>query len=93
MRIGDRILKFSVNNDEPILDIDIIKKDFRDKLNEQQKRIKEKINTEIEKVNGYHNSLKIELERKEKILEEKLRESQPMPNITYEDAKNGLSLI
>lgn len=92
MRIGDRILKFSVDTDKPILEIDIIKKEFRDKLNEQQKTIKEKINNEIEKINGYHNSLKIESERKEKILEQKLRESQPMPDITYKDAQAGLSL-
>jgi len=92
IRIGDRLLKFSINTDDPILDIDVIKADFRNKLNEQQKRIKEKINTEIEKINGYHNSLKTEFERKEKILEKKLKETQPMPNITYEDAMKGLSL-
>lgn len=91
MRVGDRILKFEIANDEPILEIDIIKKEFRAKLNEQQSRIKEKINKEIEKINGYHNSLKIEMERKEKILEDKLKESMPMPNITFENAKNGLS--
>lgn len=92
MRIGGRILKFEVTTDESILDIDIIKKEFRAKLNEQQSRIKEKINKEIEKINGYHNSLKIEMERKEQILEEKLKENIPMPNITFENAKNGLSL-
>jgi len=92
MRIGDRLLKFSIDTDNPIPDIDIIKADFRNKLNEQQKRIKEKINAEIEKINGYHNSLKAESERKEKILEKKLKETQPMPNITYEDAMKGLSL-
>ena len=73
MRVGDRLLKFTISTDEGISDIDIIKTDFRNKLNEQQKRIKEKINDEIEKINSYHNSLKLEFERKEKVLEDKLK--------------------
>jgi len=92
IRVGDRLLKFSINADEQIPDIDVIKSNFREKLNEQQKRIKEKINDEIEKINSYHNSLKLEFERKEKILEDKLKSSEPMPNITYKDTLKGLSL-
>lgn len=93
IRVGDKLLKFSIDKEESISDINIIKEDFRNKLNKQQKRIKEKINNEIEKINNYHNSLKIEFERKEKELKKKLSLTQQMPNITYEDALKGLSLV
>jgi hypothetical protein len=72
---------------------DIIRGEFRAKLNAQQQRIREKINTKINQLLTMHQQKQNELERKERQLQQKYNNSAMMPDITYDHAKRGLMVV
>ena len=51
IRVGGKVLKLNVVSTTPIPEVAEIKEEFRQKLNEQQRLIKEKINSKI--INKY----------------------------------------
>jgi hypothetical protein len=93
IRVGDKMLKLVVVNKNPISEIDEIKEEFRKKINEQQKIIKQKIHEKIKEITEYHNSMRIEYNRKEKELKDILSKSSPMPDVFHQHAINGLSVV
>lgn len=93
IRVGGKVLKLNVVSTTPIPEVAEIKEEFRQKLNEQQRLIKEKINSKINEITEYHHSMRMEYRRKEKELKEILARSAPMPDINYVHAQNGLSVV
>lgn len=67
--------------------------EFRDKLNQQQQRIREKINTKVNQLLTMHQQKQNELERKERSLAAKYSNAAMMPDITYDHAKKGLMVV
>lgn len=72
---------------------DKIKKEYRAKLNEQQQRIRKKINTKINELYLMHQQKQQELDRKEKQLKLKYQNSAMMPEITEKHLLKGLSVV
>jgi len=93
VRVGDKVLKLSVISSTPIPEVSEIKEEFRTKLNEQQRLIKQKINDKINEITEYHHSMRLEYRRKEKELKDILARSAPMPDIGYAHAQQGLSVV
>lgn len=93
VRVGDKVLKLNVISQTKIAEADEIKEEFRNKLNDQQKIIKQKINDKIDEITKYHHSMKIEYKRKEQELKNILAKSSPMPDVFYKHAQSGLSVI
>jgi hypothetical protein len=67
--------------------------EFREKLNAQQQRIREKINTKVNQLLTMHQQKQNELERKERNLAAKYNNAAMMPDITYDHAKKGLMVV
>lgn len=93
IRVGDKVLKLSVISTTPIPEVSEIKEEFRTKLNEQQRLIKQKINDKINEITEYHHSMRLEYRRKEQELKNILARSAPMPDIGYAHAQQGLSVV
>lgn len=93
VRVGDKVLKLNVISQIAIPEVVEIKEEFRQKLNEQQRLIKTKINDKINEITEYHHSMRIEYKRKEKELKDILARSAPMPDISYNHAQQGLSVV
>jgi hypothetical protein len=70
-----------------------IRGEFRAKLNNQQQRIRDKINTKINQLLTMHQQKQNELERKERQLQERYNNAAMMPDITYDHAKKGLMVV
>ena len=93
IRVGNKVLKLNVISQQPIPEVDEIKEEFRQKLNEQQRQIKAKINDKINEITEYHHSMRMEYQRKEKELKAILARSAPMPEVDYSHAQQGLSVV
>lgn len=70
-----------------------IRGEFRGKLNTQQQRIRDKINTKINQLLTMHQQKQNELDRKERQLQDKYNNAAMMPDITYTHAKKGLMVV
>jgi hypothetical protein len=70
-----------------------IRNEYKDKLNSQQQKIREKINSKINQLLIMHQNKQEEYERKEKQLIRKYSESAMMPDIKKEHYAMGLSVI
>lgn len=93
IRIGNQIVKLTATNIENITIEDEIREEFRIKLSEKLKDIKTKLNDKIVELVDFTNRIKDEADRKERELEERLRKSCMMPDITMQHAKRGLSCV
>ena len=93
IRVGNKVLKLNVISQQQIPEVEEIKEEFRQKLNEQQRQIKAKINDKINEITEYHHSMRMEYRRKEKELKDILSRSAPMPDIDYSHAQQGLSVV
>jgi len=94
LNFAGKTFKFTdmeVINDEDLEEK--IRGEFRSKLNTQQQRIREKINTKINQLLTMHQQKQNELERKERSLQEKYNNAAMMPDITYDHAKKGLMVV
>jgi len=70
-----------------------IRGEFRDKLNQQQDKIREKINAKINQLLLMHQQKQDELNRKEQNLKNKYKNTAMMPSITRDHFKKGLSVV
>ena len=93
IRVGDKLLKLNVVSNTAIPEVAEVKEEFRQKLNEQQRLIKQKINDKINEITEYHHSMRMEYKRKEKELKDILSRSCPMPEINHTHAQQGLSVV
>jgi hypothetical protein len=72
---------------------DKLRKEYKEKLNTQQQRIREKINSKINQLLLLHQQKQTEMDRKEKILRKKYADSALMPDITDKHMLKGLSVV
>lgn len=94
LNLGGKTFRFS--GIEVIADENLeekIRTEFRAKLNSQQQRIREKINTKINQLITIHQQKQNEFDRKERSLQAKYNNAAMMPDITYAHAKKGLMVI
>lgn len=94
LSFGGKSFKFS--DVEIIKDETLEKKlrtEFKEKLNTQQGRIREKINAKINQLLLMHQQKTQELDRKEQQMRLKYRNSAMMPDITEKHMLKGLSVV
>jgi hypothetical protein len=72
---------------------DRIRNEFRDKLNTQQQRIREKINAKINQLLVMHQQKQRELDRKEEQMKKKFAETAKMPDLDESFIGRGLSVV
>jgi len=93
IRSGKRLVKLQVVLDQEISVEDDIREEFRVKLRDKLQEIKDRINQKISEMVEMTNRVRIEADRKENDLKEQLRKATPMPDITLEYAKKGISVV
>lgn len=93
IRCGRELVKLTVSGVEDLTMEDEIREELRLKLGEKLASIKDRLNEKITEVVQYTNQIRIEAERKEKELEQKIRNAKPMPDVHMSHAKRGLSVI
>lgn len=90
---GTKVLKLSVTEEKSDSSIeDVIRKELSDKLSERLLKIGDVVKKKLDDMTVYVSQIKSEYEKKTYEVEERLKYSNIMPNITYEHARQGLSL-
>lgn len=92
VRIGGRVVKLEVTS-ETTLPEDDIRDEYIKKLNEKLVSIKGTLNEKMSEMAYMAEEARRDFEKKEKQLNEKLKAAKPMPDITFEHAKAGLSVV
>jgi len=94
LRLGNRIYKLvcSGDIDETYME-NKIRDDFKNRLTEKLESIKKKINTKLNQMSEFVAAIKEDYRDKEKELQSKLDNVIVMPEVTFEHAKKGLSVI
>lgn len=92
VRIGGRVVKLEIT-DETSIPEDDIRKEYTQKLNEKLKSIRDIMNEKMSEMAYMADEARRDFEKKEKALNEKLKMAKPMPDITYDHAKAGLSVV
>jgi len=72
---------------------DRIRNEFKDKLNTQQQRIREKINAKINQLLVMHQQKQREMDRQAEQLKKKFAESAMMPDLDESHLARGLSVV
>ena len=93
LRVGNKLVTFKSVEENPITVEDEIRNELREKINSQQKVIRDKINAKISEMIEYFNQIKREYRRKEQKLEQTLANSVSMPEVTIDHAQRGLSVL
>jgi len=93
LRVGNKLVVFKSVEENPITVEDEIRNELREKINSQQKIIRDKINAKISEMIEYFNQVKKEYRRKEQKLEQTLANSISMPEVTFDHARRGLSVL
>lgn len=94
LTIGGRTYKFTdleVVENEGLEDK--LRKEFKEKLNSQQQRIRDKINQKINQLLVMHQQKQQEMDRKEQQMKRKYAEAAMMPEISETHFGKGLSVI
>jgi len=94
LRLGNKIYKLvcSGDIDETYME-NKIRDEFRKRLTEKLDSIKKKINTKLNQMSEFVSAIKEDYKDKEKELQSKLNNIISMPEITFEHAKKGLSVV
>lgn len=93
VRSGNKILKLQVHEEVDFSIEDEIKAEIETKVQERMKSIKKKINDKVSTILRESSHIRMEAEKKERELHEKLKKTRPMPEITYSHAEKGLSVV
>lgn len=94
LSIGGRTYKFT--DLEVVDDKDIeekLRREFKEKLNSQQQRIREKINQKINQLLLMHQQKQQEMDRKEAALKRQYQDAALMPDIKERHMLKGLSVV
>jgi hypothetical protein len=92
LRIGGKVVKFEMTG-ETSLPEDEIRKEYAQKLTEKLKSIKDSLNEKMSEMAYMADEARRDFEKKERALNDKLKMAKPMPDITFEHAKSGLSVV
>ena len=93
IRCGNRKLELGILKDEIMSIEDEMKEEFRDKLRDRLQEIKSRLNSKIEEMSEFTAQIRMETERKERELQKELDMAVPMPNVSFNHAQAGLSII
>jgi len=94
LSFGGKSFKFKdleVIKDESIEDR--LRKEFKTKLNDQQQKIRDKINIKINQLLQMHQQKQNELDRKEEILKKKYSQTAMMPDVNEAHLIKGLTVV
>jgi len=94
LSFGGKTFKFTdleIIQDESIEEK--LRKEFKEKLNTQQQRIRDKINNKINQLLLMHQNKQQELDRKEEQLKRKYSQAAMMPDIDESHMLRGLSVV
>jgi len=92
VRIGGRLVKLEFT-EETSLPEDEIRAEYSAKLTEKLQAIKNVVNKKISEMSYMVEQNRIDFEEKERNLQVRLSSANLMPDITYEQAKAGLSVV
>lgn len=92
VRIGGKVVKLQVT-EEVTLPEDDIRAEYSAKLTEKLQRIKGVLNEKFSEMTYMVEQYKSDFEEKERALQRRLSEANLMPDLTYEHAKAGLSIV
>ena len=92
IRIGGRVVKLEIT-DEVSLPEDDIRTEYSAKLTEKLQQIKGVLNEKMSEMTYMVEQNRMDFEEKERQLQVRLSSANIMPEITYEHAKAGLSVV
>lgn len=92
LRIGGRVVKFEMT-EEVSLPEEEIRKEYAAKLSEKLQSIKSVLNEKMSEMAYMADEARRDYEKKEKQLNDKLKAAKPMPDISFDHAKAGLSVV
>ena len=93
LRVGNKLFHLVPSAEEPLAIEDQIRKEIQSKAALKITKIGEEIKNRMSEISGMVSSFKDEYERKEAILKDTLSKSAPMPEITWDHAQQGCSLV
>jgi len=93
IRAGNKLLRFEVVSEEPLTIEDEIRNELKSKLRERIQVIREKVNEKITEMSNFIQERKREYDRKESDLKDRLARATPMPEVTEDHARRGLSVV
>jgi len=92
VRIGGKVVKLQVT-EEVTLPEDEIRAEYSAKLTEKLQRIRDILNEKVSEMSYMVEQNRVDYEEKERELQERLSSANIMPDITYDLAKSGLSVV
>jgi hypothetical protein len=93
IRAGNKLVRLEVVHEGTIEIEDEIREEYRLKLREKLQEIKTRLNDKINDVVQMTSRIRQEAEVKERELKEKLQRVKAMPEITWAQAKQGVSIV
>lgn len=93
LRIGNVLYDLTVSKDTIEFDEGKIRQEFESKINERLTKIREVIKNQMKDVSTLVSTVQSEFDRKEKTLKDMLAKTSPMPNVTIDHARKGLSVF
>ena len=93
IRSGNKLLKLEVVYEKPITVEEEIREEYRLKLRGKLQEIKTRLSDKINDVVQMTSRIRQEAESKEREMKEKLRRMKSMPEITWSQAKQGVSIV
>ena len=94
IRLGGKVLKLTLDKNDDTTTIEQeIRAELQNKLKVKMRDLSSFVDTKMGEAFVLVDSLKSEYLRKEKMLNDKIAKSNPMPDITFEQAQKGLSVI
>lgn len=92
LRLGNRTYGLVATDDSVVVE-DQIRKEFEDKITEKLAKIKQTVTDTMSNVTSFVSSIQEEYERKERMLKDTMAKAAPMPNVNWEHARRGLSVV
>lgn len=94
LRLGNQVFKLvNVGDvDESYIE-DKIREEYRTRLSEKLETIKRKINTKLNQMSEFVTQIKEDYDHRENKLKAQIANAVSMPEVNYDHAKNGLSVV
>jgi hypothetical protein len=92
LKIGNKVYNLVASEIQDINE-DLIRKEMEESLEVKRNIIKEQIREQMNEVSLMVSSIKAEYDRKEKLLKERMATAVPMPDVRWEHARRGLSVV
>jgi hypothetical protein len=91
MRVGNKIVQLAVVGDASSTSVDQeIRKEYSEKLTKKLAQIGDIINNKMSEVTAMVSQIKSEYDRKEKIINDRMRNMSPMPDVNLDMARKGM---